>query len=174
MDLAFLPTTDADVDALLPVYNHYVRTDTATFHTEEIDAATFRSLLFPGYPRYDSWVIWSGEKRLGYVILARYKPREAYNGSAEVTIYLDPAYPRQGVGSAALAFVEARARERGFHNLLAIICGENTASIRLFEKFGYSQCAHYHQVGRKFGRWLDVVSYEKLLPSGPGADASIR
>lgn len=169
MNLTFLPTAEADVAALLPVYNHYVRTDTATFHTEEIDAGTFRALLFPGYPRYDSWVIWSEGKRLGYVILARYKPREAYDGSAEVTIYLDPACARQGVGSAALTFVEARAREREFHSLLAIICGENTASIRLFEKFGYSRCAHYHEVGKKFGRWLDVVSYEKLLSSdGPG------
>jgi phosphinothricin acetyltransferase len=67
------------------------------------------------------------------------------------------------VGSAALSFIESRAREREFHNLLAIICGENIASIRLFEKHGYTQCAHYHEVGKKFGRWLDVVSFEKLL-----------
>jgi len=100
---------------------------------------------------------------VGWVILARYKPREAYDGSAEVTIYLDPQYPRRGVGSAALTFIEKTARDRQFHNLLAIICGENTGSIRLFEKHGYSKCAHYHQVGQKFGRWLDVVSYEKLL-----------
>lgn len=163
MDITFLPTTDADVAGLLPVYNHYVRTDTATFHTQEIDEATFRALLFPGYPRYDSWVLWSEGRRVGYVILARYKPREAYDGSAEVTIYLDPSFPGKGAGSAALAFVEARARERQFHNLLAIICGENTASIKLFEKFGYTKCAHYHEVGKKFGRWLDVVSYERLL-----------
>jgi len=166
MDLTFLPTTDADVAALLPVYNHYVRTSSATFHTAPIDEATFRDLLFPGYPRFDSWVLWSAGQRVGYVILARYKPREAYDGSAEVTVYLDPAWPGRGAGSAALAFVEARARERNFHNLLAIICGENTASIRLFEKAGYTKCAHYREVGRKFDRWLDIVSYEKLLSAG--------
>jgi phosphinothricin acetyltransferase len=163
VEITFQPTVEADVARLLPVYNHYVRTDTATFHTEEIDEATFRALLFPGYARYDSWTIHADRRLAGYVILARYKPREAYDGSAEVTIYLDPAFPRKGVGSAALTFIEARARERSFHNLLAIICGENTASIRLFEKHGYRQCAHYHEVGQKFGRWLDVVSYEKLL-----------
>lgn len=163
MPVTFESTTEADVARLLPVYNHYVRTDTATFHTEEIDEATFRALLFPGYPRYDSWTIHTEGVLAGYVILARYKPREAYDGSAEVTLYLDPAYAHRGLGSAALTFVEAVARERAFHNLLAIICGENTASIRLFERHGYSKCAHYHQVGKKFGRWLDVVSYEKLL-----------
>ena len=161
--ITFRPTQDSDVGGLLPLYNHYVRTSTATFHTEEIDAATFRALLFPGYPRYDSWVIQVEGAPAGYVILARYKPREAYDGSAEVTIYLDPALSGKGLGSAALNFVEAQDRERKFHNLLAIICGENTASIHLFEKFGYVRCAHYHEVGRKFGRWLDIVSYEKLL-----------
>jgi L-amino acid N-acyltransferase YncA len=163
MTVTFVPSVEQDVARLLPVYNHYVRTDTATFHTQEIDEATFRGLLFPGYPRYDSWTIQADGELAGYVILARYKPREAYDGSAEVTIYLDPAFPRKGLGSAALAFIETTARERSFHNLLAIICGENTASIRLFEKAGYTQCAHYHQVGKKFDRWLDIVSYEKLL-----------
>ncbi len=163
MTVSFRPTEAVDVGRLLPVYNHYVRTSTATFHTEEIDETTFRGLLFPGYPRYDSWAILADGEVAGYVILARYKPREAYDGSAEVTLYLDPAFAGQGLGSSALAFVEDQARERLFHNLLAIICGENTASIRLFERHGYRQCAHYHEVGRKFDRWLDVVSYEKLL-----------
>ena len=163
MNISFRPIEAADVGSLLPVYNHYVRTSTATFHTEEIDAGTFEALLFPGYPRYDSWAVLADGALAGYVILARYKPREAYDGSAEVTIYLDQAFAGKGLGSAALAFVEARARERAFHNLLAIICGENMASIRLFEKYGYKKCAHYHEVGRKFDRWLDVVSYEKLL-----------
>ena len=163
LDITFLPTEDDDVARLLPVYNHYVRTDTATFHTEEIDEDTFRALLFPGYPRYDSWTIRASGQLSGYVILARYKPREAYDGTAEVTIYLDPKFVRQGLGSAALRFIEVRARERAFHSLLAIICGENTGSVALFERYGYVKCAHYHEVGRKFDRWLDVVSYEKLL-----------
>ena len=163
MTISFRPTEATDVGRLLPLYNRYVRTSTATFHTEEVDETTFRGLLFPGYPRYDSWAVLADGVLAGYVILARYKPREAYDGSAEVTIYLDPAFSGKGLGSAALDYVEARARERSFHNLLAIICGENTASIKLFEKHSYQKCAHYHEVGRKFGRWLDVVSYEKLL-----------
>lgn len=163
MTVTFEAPTEADIDALLPVYNHYVLTDTATFHTEPIDRETFRALLLPGYPRFDGWTIWADGRRAGWVILARYKPRQAYDGSAEVTIYLEPAYTQKGLGSQALAHVEAAARSRQFHNLLAIVCGENTGSIRLFEKHGYTKCAHYHQVGRKFDRWLDIVSFEKLL-----------
>jgi len=163
MTATFRPAEVSDVGVLLPLYNYYVRTSTATFHTEEIDEPTLRALLFPGYPRFSSWTIHSDGALAGYVILARYKPREAYDGSAEVTIYLDPAFVGKGLGTAAVAYAEARARERGFHSLLAIICGENQASLRLFEKCGFVQCAHYHEVGKKFGRWLDVISLEKLL-----------
>ena len=89
MNISFRPAEAVDVGPLLSVYNRYVRTSTATFHTEEIDETTFRGLLFPGYPRYDSWAILADGALAGYVILARYKPREAYDGSAEVTLYLD-------------------------------------------------------------------------------------
>ena len=46
---------------------------------------------------------------------------------------------------------------------MASIFGENVASIRLFEKLGYKKYAHYREVGEKFGRFLDIVDYQKIL-----------
>ncbi|MEI8095319.1 MAG: N-acetyltransferase family protein [Spirochaetales bacterium] len=166
MHVSFVPMRDDDLEVMLPLYNHYVRESTATFHTQEVDLATLQGLLMPGYPRFGSWRIDADGVPAGYLVLGRYKPREAYDGCAEVTLYLSPAHAGQGLGSQTLEFAEQQARERDFHSLLAIICGENTASIRLFQKHGYTECAHYREVGRKFGRWLDVVSYEKLLEPG--------
>ena len=163
MQTIFVPMSEDDLEAMLPLYNHYVRESTATFHTQEVDLETMRGLLMPDYPRFGSWKIVADGVPAGYVVLGRYKPREAYDGCAEVTIYLDPAYPGKGIGHAALEFLEYRARERKFHSLIAIICAENTASVKLFQRLGYTECAHYHEVGFKFGRWLDVLSYEKLL-----------
>ncbi len=47
--------------------------------------------------------------------------------------------------------------------LVATICGENAASIGVFAKNGYEKCAHYKEVGQKFGQLLDVVAYQKIL-----------
>ena len=160
---AFRPVEDADLGALLGIYNHYVRTSTATFHIAELGEQEFRSLVFPGHPPFGAWTLVAGGRAAGYVILARYKPREAYDGTAEVTVYLHPDVTGQGLGRAAAGFAETVALQRGFHTLLAVICGENASSITLFERLGYVKCAHHHEVGRKFGRWLDVVCYEKLL-----------
>jgi phosphinothricin acetyltransferase len=159
----FRDVAEADVPALLDIYNHYVRNSTATFHIAELTADEFRPLLFPLYPRFSTWSIVAEGTLAGYVILARYKTREAYDGTAEVTVYLHPEQVGKGLGRAAVAFAEDRARERQFHVLEAVICGENTASIALFERLGYAKSAHHREVGRKFGRWLDVVCYEKLL-----------
>ncbi len=152
-----------DLPALLQIYNHYVRTSTATFHLAELSVEEFRPILFPDHPRFGAWTIAADGQPAGYVILARYKTREAYDGTAEVTVYLGPEFVGKGLGRAAVEFAESRAREHGFHVLVSIICGENEASIGLFETLGYTKCAHHHEVGRKFGRWLDVVCYEKLL-----------
>jgi L-amino acid N-acyltransferase YncA len=46
---------------------------------------------------------------------------------------------------------------------VASISAENTSSIRLSQQMGYEQCAHYKQVGEKFGRLVDVVEYQKIL-----------
>lgn len=62
-----------------------------------------------------------------------------------------------------LAHLETFAREQGMHSLVAQISAENEASCKLFARAGYSLCARYHEVGRKFDRWLDLVCYEKQL-----------
>jgi phosphinothricin acetyltransferase len=163
MNAEFVAMIEDDLESMRLIYNHYVRESTATFHTQEVGLEVMKDLLMPGYPRFGSWKVVSGGQPLGYVVLGRYKPREAYDGCAEVTIYLDPSVAARGLGTQALEFLETTAREREFHSLIAIVCGENAASIRLFGKQGYAQCAHYHEVGRKFDRWLDVLSFEKLL-----------
>ncbi|HEX3006597.1 MAG TPA: GNAT family N-acetyltransferase, partial [Bacteroidales bacterium] len=100
---------------------------------------------------------------VGYVILGYYKPRQAYDFTSEVTIYLHPEQTGKGIGNQAMEFIEKIARERKFHALLGVICSENEASIRLFKKFGYWECANFKEVGLKYGRLLDVVVYEKIL-----------
>ena len=93
----------------------------------------------------------------------QHKKKQAYDGSAEVTIYLKPEYLGQGIGSTSLKFIEEFAKDKGFHVLIATICKENEKSKFLFEKHGYEQCAHYREVGYKFGRKLDIITYQKII-----------
>jgi L-amino acid N-acyltransferase YncA len=63
----------------------------------------------------------------------------------------------------ALMHLEKMAAEAGLRNLLGVISGDNQNSIALFEKAGYTKCAHYKNVGEKFNKLLDVVSFQKEI-----------
>lgn len=159
----FIPLQETDLSRVLEIYNYYVVNSTATFHTNPLTLNEMRELVFFNNPKYQTFLIIRGEETCGYVLLTRHKARAAYDHTAEVTVYLHPQFTHQGLGTLALQYIESFARTRQFHVLVATVCGQNHSSIRLFEKNGYSQCAHYHEVGRKFEQWLDLVAYQKIL-----------
>ena len=163
MDIEFREMKEEYLGEVLTIYNHYVETSTATFHETPQTKEEMRGIVFFQNPKYRTYAIFSGEMLCGYVLLTRYKARSAYDCTAEVTIYLRPECAGKGIGRQALAFIETFGREQGFHSLISVITGENTASIGLFAACGYEKCAHYKEVGRKFGRYLDVVCYQKQL-----------
>ena len=80
-------------------------------------------------------------------------------------MYLKPDCIGVGLGSLGLQHLEEYARKQGIHVLVATICGENEneKSIHLVERNGYFRCAHYKEVGLKFGQYLDIVGYQKIL-----------
>lgn len=122
-----------------------------------------RDLVFFDNPKYKTYVILAENELFGYVLLTQHKKREAYDTTAEVTVYLKPEWTGKGLGSLAVQYIEAFAQASEIHTLIATICGENDKSIKMFEKNGYLKCAHYKEVGKKFGNWLDVVAYQKIL-----------
>jgi L-amino acid N-acyltransferase YncA len=148
---------------VLEIYNYYVSNSTATFHKHLLNQDEMREIVFFKNPKYKTFVILDDNDVNGYVLLTPYKKREAYDGTAEVTIYLKPDCTGKGIGSLALQYIEAFAKKTTIHSLISIICGENNQSIRLFEKNGYLKCAHLKEVGEKFGRLLDIVDYQKMI-----------
>jgi Sortase and related acyltransferases len=159
----FVKMSEEYLPEVLAIYNYYVKNDTATFHIDLLNLEEMRPIVFFDNPKYQTFLIFKGDDLCGYVLLTQYKKREAYDGTAEVTIYLKPECTGCGIGSEALQHIENFARQANFHSLISIICGENNSSIRLFEKNGYQKCAHFKEVGQKFGRWLDVVDYQKMI-----------
>jgi len=159
----FREMTEEYLDEVLQIYTHYVLNTTATFHARPLKSEEMREIVFFNNEKYKTFVMCDEAEVCGYVLITQHKKREAYDGTAEVTIYLKPSYIGKGLGSMAIKYIEEYARKQKFHVLVATICGQNEASIRLFENNGYFQCAHYKEVGQKFEKILDVVAYQKIL-----------
>jgi L-amino acid N-acyltransferase YncA len=161
--LIFEEIKEVHLKEVMDIYNYYVINTTVSFHTEAVTLDEMRESVMKISPLYKTFVILLHGKMKGYVLLTQHKNKQAYNSSAEVTIYLKPDSIGQGIGGKALRFLEAKAKDTGFHVLVATICKENERSAELFLKNGYVQCAHFKEVGFKFGRWLDIVSYQKII-----------
>lgn len=162
-DYLFKEAREEHISDLLDIYNYYVLNTTATFHSKSLTEEAMKELIFFNNPKYRTFVIVKDEIICGYVLLTQHKSREAYDRTGEVTVYLRPESIGTGIGSLAVKYIEEFAKSKGFHVLIATICGENHQSIKVFERNGYEKCAHYKQVGSKFNQWLDVVAYQKIL-----------
>jgi L-amino acid N-acyltransferase YncA len=161
--ITFEDLKEENLPKILEIYNYYVLNSTATFHTNTLYLEAMRELVFFNDPKYRTFIIKDNEELCGYISIIQHKKRSAYDGTAEITIYLDHEHIGKGLGSLALKYAEKYAKDSGFHVLVATLCSENIKSIQLNEKNGYVKCAHYREVGYKFDKFLDVVAYQKIL-----------
>ncbi|MFD0699061.1 GNAT family N-acetyltransferase [Paenibacillus sp. GCM10027628] len=162
-EILFRDIEEADIPQLMDIYNHFVMHTTVSFHTEPVTLAEFTESVIHPNPRYKTFVITLNGSLQGYVQVMPHKKKQAYETSGEVTIYLDPKCVGKGMGTAALRYIETFAKQNGYHVLVSTICSENIPSIQSFTKNGYFQCAHFREVGYKWGRYLDIVTYQKII-----------
>jgi phosphinothricin acetyltransferase len=163
MEITFESLKESDLPEVKKIYDWFISHSTATFHTEPIQVDELKEFLYVDHPLYKSYLIYADKEIAGYCFLTNYKKRQAYDRTAELTIYLKPEFFGKGIGKIAVAHLEKVASEKGLKNLLAIITGDNDGSIALFKSCGYVQCADFKNVGEKFNKVLDVVAFQKQL-----------
>jgi L-amino acid N-acyltransferase YncA len=161
--LYFTPIVHEDLFMVKEIYDYYILDSTATFHNEKITIDELEEIIFINNLRYPSYLIHYRDDVIGYCFLSRYKKRQAYDRTAEISVYLRPGFTGKGIGVSALKYIEEAAISGGIHVLIGTLCSENQASIRLLEKMEYTKAAHLKNVGEKFGRILDVVIYQKEI-----------
>lgn len=155
--------TKADAAAMVEMLNHYILDSTATFQTEP---QTLEDRLAWFDDRDEMHPVVSVEvedKVIAWGTLSVFNPRPGYRKTAEVSVYVHLEFQRRGIGRAIVIDLIARARDLGYHALLAICCSESIGSIALHESLGFERVGHVREVGWKFERWLDVVYLQLLL-----------
>jgi phosphinothricin acetyltransferase len=161
--IRFKPSSEIDLPELLDLYNYHILNTTATFHLNPLSLNEMRNALPLNHSIYKTFTIYYNHQFCGYCYLNNYRPRQAYDRTAEITLYLKPEYHRKGIGRETLMFLESEAKKTNIKNLLGVITFENTASIVLFEKMAYTKVAHLKNIGEKFGRILDVTIFQKEI-----------
>lgn len=157
------PATLADAPAIMAIYNREVTGSTVTFDLVPRTLADQEAWLTARSGAHTVLVGLKGDAHVGFASLSPFRDRPAYNSTVESSIYLAPEFQGQGLGKQLLGALVDTAAAHGFHTMIARIVGHHEGSIALHRSLGYTEVGTEREVGRKFGRWLDVVVMQRML-----------
>jgi phosphinothricin acetyltransferase len=161
--ISIRPANSSDVIRIMEIYNEAILNTTATFDTE-IKPVEERMQWFLSHDeKHPVLVVESDSRVIGYASLTRWSDRCAYDGTAEVSVYIDHNHRGKGVGKKLLEVLILEGEKAGLHNLISRISEGNLSSIHIHEALGFDHIGVMREAGKKFGRFLDVHMMQKLL-----------
>jgi L-amino acid N-acyltransferase len=158
-----VPASEEDLPGIARIYNHAVRTSTATFDTEEKSLDERRRWFREHDQEHPVLVVKEGDQVLAWGSLSRWSERRAYDTSAEVSVYVDEASRGRGLGSRLMEALVAAAESSALHMLISRIAEGNEASYAMHRRYGFRHVGTLSESGRKFGRFVDVDIYERRV-----------
>jgi len=172
----------ADAAALCAIYAPYVQGTAITFEYEVPTEAAFARRIRETLEKHPYLTAEESGVPVGYAYAHPFRSRAAYAWAAEVSIYLRQDCRGQGVGKQLYTALEAILQAQGVRNLYACITVQGApddpyltdASPRFHAKMGYTEVAHFHGCGCKFGRWYDSIWMEKIIGTHGAHPAPVR
>ena len=157
------PFAPGDEIAISEIYNHYIANTVVTFEEQPLSPTQMRERIENYLINYPWFVGVIDGVIVGYSYASQFHQRAAYRHTAELTVYLRKGFGRRGLGRQLYAPLMDHLQAHGCHAMLAAIALPNDGSVGLHEALGFSKAAHFSQVGHKFGEWVDVGYWQKLV-----------
>ncbi|MGI8904769.1 MAG: arsinothricin resistance N-acetyltransferase ArsN1 family B [Solirubrobacteraceae bacterium] len=158
-----------DGAACAEIYAPFVRDTAVSFEQEPPDARQMAErieAICAGHP----WLVAEREDRVvAFAYASGHRAREAYRWTAEVSVYVDLAHRRRGLGAELYTALLELLRRQGICVVCAGITLPNEASVGLHESLGFQPVGVYRAVGWKAGEWWDVGWWQlRLREPGTG------
>lgn len=147
----------SDVPAIVEIYNESVVSSTASFDTTPRTVQDYTVWFSAHGGSRPVIVAERGPVIAGWASLSAYSDRAAYDGTAEVSLYVRRSCWKRGIGRRLFTEILDRGRSAGLHTVLSRIAGDNDVSIALHQSQGFTTVGVMREVGFKFGRLLDVT-----------------
>jgi phosphinothricin acetyltransferase len=167
------PSRDSDLEAMLAIYRHHIRRgieegvdDSGTPHVDDLRDRR-KNLRDRRFPHLVATL--RGEV-VGYAYVVLFRKRPAYRYTVKHSIYVHHAHVGHGVGRLLLSELVDACAAAGFRQMIGYIDADNTASLTLHERFGFTRVGHLPGVAYRYGRWADTVMVQRSL--GPGTTAA--
>lgn len=158
-------------EQILAILNDAIVTSTALYdyqpRTMESMTAWFAAKKKGNYPVLG--LVDESDELLSFASYGSFRAWPAYKYSVEHSVYVAAAHRGKGLGKRLLQAIVESARQQEYHAVIGAIDSDNATSIGLHESLGFKRSGMLHQVGFKFGRWLDLVFVQLILntPANP-------
>ncbi len=165
MNLSYRLAKAEDISSILALYAPFVQNTTITFEYDVPTLADFTQRFvritqdFPWYVCEDAGHV------IGYAYADRAFERAAFSWDADLSVYIHPDYHHRGIGTRFYQLLESDLTAKGYHNLYALITGENENSRQFHEAMGFALLGTLPATGFKHGKWLSLYWYGKRLRS---------
>ncbi len=156
--------TKSDLDGVLEIFNHEIVSDVMAWDIEPIEGPD-REQWFEVHsqPEYPLLVAEANSEIVGWASLSRWAHHGAYDRTVETSVYVHQNERGHGIGRSLLMQLINESKKAGHHVLIARSDASNEASRQLHLRAGFRSVGMMHQVGFKFGRFLDAELFELLL-----------
>lgn len=151
--------------AILAILNEAILTSTALYDYEPRSLQSmdswFAAKEHGNYPVIG--IEDSSGTLLAFGSLGTFRAWPAYKYTAEHSIYVHKEHRGKGLGKHLLQALIDAAQQRDIHALIGGIDATNIGSIALHTRLGFKHTGTLVQVGFKFGKWLDLAFYQRVL-----------
>ena len=157
------PAQVLDSEAITEIWNPYIRDTTVTFTTEEKTVDGLSRLISDRQAAGWGFFVAEDQGIRGFASYGPFRAGPGYARSFEHTVLLDPRARGRGLGRALMTAVLDHAQSAGAHVMIAGISSENVDAAAFHAAMGFAQTARVPEVGYKFGRYLDLLIFQKIL-----------
>jgi L-amino acid N-acyltransferase YncA len=167
VDIVVEPMEARHAAGVLAVYAEGIATGEATFETaaptwDAWDRSRLRDHRFVALAADPSAEDGAAAPMvLGWVAVSAVSSRAAYAGVVEHSVYVADAARGRGVGAALVRRLVESCDAGGVWTIQSGVFPENTVSLALHERFGFRRVGVRERIGRRDGRWRDVVLLER-------------
>jgi L-amino acid N-acyltransferase YncA len=153
-----------DLESILDIYNHAIIHTTSVYseqpHTYEMRLSWYNDRISNGFPVF---VAELNSLIIGFSTFGPFRAWPCYRYTVEHSVYVHVDHRGEGISKLLLQPLINQAREMHLHAMIAGIDADNNVSYNLHRSFGFTEVAHFKEVGFKFGRWLDLKFMEVIL-----------
>ncbi|MGG3470656.1 N-acetyltransferase family protein [Neobacillus pocheonensis] len=154
----------SDMPIIVDIYNSTIPGRMVTADTEPVSVESRMQWFEEHSPSFRPlWVVESNGSICAWVSFQSFYGRPAYNGTAEISIYIHQDFRGKKLGKHLIQAALDACPKLNIKTLLGFIFAHNEPSVKLFNSFGFEKWAHLPNIAELDGVERDLLILGKRI-----------